>query len=103
MLPIVDPSEIVPLEFDFSMLLKDYPSATITGQRIGISVVNGVDDDPASRLYGAPVVSGLVITQWFQPLSAGVKYRVTCNVDVSNTIYRPTIAIEVTVANRVDG
>jgi hypothetical protein len=102
MLPVVDPTEIVPLEFDFSGLLKSYPSAIITGQRIGISVVSGVDDDPASRLYGAPVVSGLLITQWFRPLPAGVKYRITCNVDVSNTNYKPTIAIELTVENRVD-
>jgi len=102
MLPVVDPTEIVPLEFDFSALLKDYPSATITGQRIGISVVSGVDDDPASRLYGAPTVSDLVVTQWFKPISAGVKYRITCNVDVSGTNYRPTIAIGLTVASRMD-
>jgi hypothetical protein len=102
MLPVVDPTEIVPVEFDFSELLKDYPSATITGQRIGISVVSGVDDDPASRLYGTPTVAGLVVTQWFKPLWAEVKYRIRCNVDVSGTNYKPTIAIELTVANRVD-
>jgi hypothetical protein len=102
MLPTIDPTEIVPLEFDFSELLADYPSAAITGQRIAISVVSGTDATPASRLYGTASVAGLVVTQFFQPVSAGVKYRVTCNVDVSGTSYRPTIAIELTVANRVD-
>jgi hypothetical protein len=102
MLPIIDPTEMVPLEFDFTEILADYTNAMITGQRIAISVVSGTDATPASRLYGAASVSGLVVTQFFQPLAAGVKYRVTCNVDVSGTSYRPTIAVELTVADRVD-
>lgn len=104
MLPIVDPTELVPLQFDFSDLLADYPGATITGNRITIEVLTGTDATPANRLYGAAIPSGLIVKQWFDPNDAtvGLKYRVTCNVDISGTNYKPTIAVEVRVSKRTD-
>lgn len=104
MLPTVDPTELVPLEFDFGALLVDYPGAAITANRITIEVLSGTDATPASRLYGAATESALVVKQWFDPIDAtdGLKYRVTCNVDVSGVNYKPTIAVEVRVDKRTD-
>jgi hypothetical protein len=108
MLPTVDPTELVPLQFDFTYLLKDYPAATIvtTGSpRIAIELISGTDALPGSRLSSVPVVSGLVVTQFFQPNAAqtsATKYRVSCNIDVSGTNYKPTIAVDITVDKRVD-
>lgn len=104
MLPTVDPTELIPLQFDFTELLGDYPSAAITANRITIEVLSGTDATPASRLYGAAIPSGLIVKQWFDPIDAavGLKYRVTCNVDVSGTNYKPTIAVEVRVDKRTD-
>lgn len=104
MLPTVDPTELIPLQFDFNELLTDYPSAVITANRIAIEVLSGTDATPGSRLYGAATESALVVKQWFDPsdVTVGLKYRVTCNVDISGVNYKPTIAVEVRVDKRTD-
>ena len=94
MLPTVDPTELVPLQFDFGELLVDYPSVTITAIRIAIEVLSGTDATPGSRLYATATAAGLIVKQWFDPIDAtvGLKYRVTCNVDVSGTKPRSNAA-----------
>lgn len=105
MLPTVDPTELIPAEFDFGALLADYTGAVITAMRITIEVVSGVDASPASRLYGAATESALVVKQFFDPdnnQTDEVKYRLACNIDVAGTNYKPTIAIELRVKKRTD-
>lgn len=105
MLPIVDPTETVPLEFDFTDLLKDYVGASITGNRITIALINGLDSNPGARLAGAATISGLIVTQFFQANAAqtGIsKYRISCNIDIAGQAYKPTIATNVLVNKRTD-
>lgn len=104
-LPIVDPTEQVLLEFDFTELLTAYVGSSITGQRLTIDVISGADATPTSRFVGAPSIAALIVTQLFDPDPAWAseqRYRATCNIDVSGTSYKPTIAIEVTVNKRTD-
>ena len=105
MLPIVDPTELIPVEFDFTDLLKDYAGATIGLIRITIDLLSGTDASPITRLYGTAIASALVVKQFFQPNAAqtsATKYRITCNIDVAGTDYKPTIVIELTVDKRTD-
>lgn len=105
MLPIIDPTETVPIQFDFSGLLASYPGATITGIRVMVELTKGTDADPSARLIGAPSESNLVVTQFFgaENKPGETRYRIACNVDVSGTSYKPTIALALTVKKRVDG
>ena len=104
MLPTVDITELIPLQFDFGDLLTDYPAASISAIRITISVLTGVDTNPGSRLYSAATESALVVKQWFNPAGVAIplKYRVTCNVDIAGSNYKPSISVEVRVDKRVD-
>lgn len=105
MLPTIDPTELIPAQFDFTDLLQDYPGATITAARITIEVVGGTDATPAARLSGALTISGLVVRQFFQPNAAQItesKYRVSCNIDVAGQNYKPTIAVQLRVEKRTD-
>lgn len=72
-----DPSEIVPLTFDFSALVSKLASAVVS-----CTVESGTPDPaPAALLVGNPVIRGALAIQRVQGGQVGTLYRFTCTAD----------------------
>lgn len=81
--PAKDPAESLVCDFDFTAELE--PSETISSCLVSVSLLSGVDPDPAAMLYTAPtIVTGVVL----QPFRAGVHnafYKLRCEATLSPT------------------
>lgn len=73
----MDPSESVPVGFDFSAL-TDTPSApVVTAARHA----GAADDSPSAILDGSPTIDGSTVVQRITGGTAGTDYLLRCQVD----------------------
>jgi len=58
---------------------------SITGSTWTISVMEGVDATPSSRLQGSPIILGTVVSHRISGLLEDVTYRVQCKANLSDS------------------
>lgn len=76
-----DPSEAEYYSINFaSQLAADETISTVVFE---LSLVSGVDPNPASRLDGDPLIAGTLVRQWVQGLQSGAKYALLARVHTS--------------------
>jgi len=76
LLPQKDPTEIVPITFDFAPDIAS--GATVTPVSVDVSVLNGEDSAPGDMLQGAASATGAKVVQWIKAGKAGVSYAMRC-------------------------
>lgn len=79
----VNPSETVPLTFDFVNDIKTV-GVTVASAVWSVSVSTGYDPSPSSRLISTPANSGTQTSQFFGNALAGVKYLVAAVATMSD-------------------
>lgn len=70
------PAEIVPIGFEFIHIVSEISAI----ESIAIEVINGIDPDVNTMLYGAPSLSGTTVTQLLRNGVDGVTYRIIVTV-----------------------
>lgn len=84
--PSKRPEEKFPVQFQFGDQLQF--GETISGQVVTCVVFQGTDPDPEDVLFGAPTLSGQVVSQVVQGGVGGVVYTLVCAASGSTgTIY----------------
>ncbi len=68
-----DPSEIIPVTFDFSKVLTS--ADTNSTATVGATVAKGTDATPAAILLGSASIVGLVVTQLITGGVGDVTYK----------------------------
>jgi len=76
-----DPTEIVPVLFDFTLQLAS--GETITTAICNVTVNTGTDATPNSIKSGVALINGTKVTQWVQAGIAGVNYHILCTITTS--------------------
>lgn len=76
LLPQKDPTEIVPVTFDFAPDIAS--GATVTPVSVTVTVINGSDSNPGDVLQGAASAVGAKVVQWIKAGQAGVSYAIRC-------------------------
>jgi hypothetical protein len=74
----IDRDAVIGLGFDFSGYLGDNTLAAIDW--VTISVVSGIDAAPETRLTGAPIASGAVVTQTVTGLQPNTRYKLRARI-----------------------
>lgn len=96
--------------FDFGALLKtNYSAGTtiIAIDEINVTVLNGADPTPQSRLIGAGIITSSefngiangAVVAWFGTMLAPVTYLLQCVVSLSDGRSHPSIEVRMTCYN----
>lgn len=76
-----DPSETIPITFDFTRLLG---ARTISTKTVTASVWRGTDGNPSATISGSASESGGIVTQKVTGGIDGVDYRYRCSATLSD-------------------
>lgn len=74
--PAKDPAESLVCGFDFTAELD--PGETISSVLVSVSLLAGVDPDPAAMLFDLPTIAAGVVLQPFRAGVHGAVYKLRC-------------------------
>lgn len=93
--PAKDPAESLVCAFDFTAELD--PGETISSVLVSVSLLAGVDPDPAAMLHELPTIAAGVVLQPFRAGVHGAVYKLRCVATLD-----PTVCALALLAKRID-